>query len=179
MSSLAFSCQSHSIFRLSVRSNVKVTNNFSSEGTYWLTICHCIKDHLVVYAILRVYITWHWFALDQCFCMCIFSRLLYVSLCVRVQLIAWEESSPNDPLCLVWNVKLSSLAVTFCVTVCAGRWSAMLTIMSVQRTICWLKECYGNAVHWKLLPSQNSLLFLLLHHCHGVILSPLLLFIWN
>jgi len=82
----------------------------------------------------------------------------------------------NDTLFVERDIKFCSLTVMLCVTVYAGHWNAMLTIMLVLLTICWLKDCYGNAVRWKLLLSQNSLLQ---RHCHGVILLYLVLFIWH
>jgi len=53
----------------------------------------------------------------------------------------------NDTLLVVWDIKFCVLTIMFCVIVYTGQWNAVLTIMLVLHTICWLKDCYGNAVH--------------------------------
>ena len=67
--------------------------------------------------------------------------LVYVVLClicfwlsVPVQLIAWKDSSPNDLLCVEWDVKPYTLTITHCHCVaCEGhsvtpRWPRLVAL---------------------------------------------------
>jgi len=70
-------------------------------------------------------------------------------------------------------------ALTHCLIAYTGLLSAVLTITSVLRTICWQKDFYGSAVRGRLLPTQNNLLLSLLCRHRGSSLSPLVIFECN